>query len=324
VRGVGRVSRRNLLKGALGTTAAAALTVSVVDASAAEDDNPAVATTTGYRYIDLHTHLGQTWDTSTPLSADGLIQWMDQHGISKAVVLPLNSPESSTFLLTNDFVLSQTRRYPDRLIPFCSVDPRTSYESTLVDLIKRWVDQGAKGFGEHKAGLPIDHPLNMSLYAACAELKLPVLFHLDDERNMDKPGLPGLENALRQHPGCTFIGHGPGWWASIGGGVTQADLDGYPTGRVAPGGAIDHLMRTYDNLHADLSADSGAGAMSRDLAFARQFLTRWQDRVYFGTDYLSPGQKILQFDLFENQLHLPEAVQTKILIGNAQRLLSLS
>jgi predicted TIM-barrel fold metal-dependent hydrolase len=83
-------------------------------------------------------------------------------------------------------------------------------------------------------------------------------------------------------------------------------------------------MRMYDNLRADLSADSGAGAMSRDLAFARQFLTRWQDRVYFGTDYLSPGQKILQFDLFEKQLHLPEEVQSKILVGNAKRLLGLA
>jgi predicted TIM-barrel fold metal-dependent hydrolase len=324
------VTRRSLLRGALGGAAATALTLSVVEASAAgsmeapvADDNLAVTTSTDYRYIDLHTHLGQTWDSSEVLTAEALVRWMDTHAIAQAIVLPLTSPESSTFLLTNDFVLGETKRFPDRLIPFCAVDPRTTHEHALVDLIKRWVDAGAKGFGEHKAGLPIDHPLNMAVYAACAELNVPVLFHLDNERNMDTPGLPGLENALRQHPDCTFIGHGPGWWASIAGDTKQADMDGYPTGSVTAGGAVDRLMRKYGNLYADLSAGSGASAISRDLAFGRQFLTRWQDRIFFGTDYLSPGQDVPQFELFEKQLILPKDVQAKIFMANARKLLGL-
>ena len=40
----------------------------------------------------------------------------------------------------------------------------------------------------------------MVLYAACGELKLPVLFHIDALRNMDAPGLPGLERVLKEHP----------------------------------------------------------------------------------------------------------------------------
>jgi predicted TIM-barrel fold metal-dependent hydrolase len=189
--------------------------------------------------------------------------------------------------------------------------------------MERWVDAGAKGFGEHKAGLPIDHPLNMAVYAACAELRLPVLFHLDNERNMDTPGLPGLENALRQHPDCIFIGHGPGWWASIADHITQADMNTYPTGPVGVGGAVDRLLHDYRNLYADLSAGSGSTAISRDLAFGREFLTRWQDRVYFGTDFLSPDQDVPQFDLFERQLILPKDVQAKIFMNNAKKLLGL-
>src|SRR4029079_18811720 len=99
-------------------------------------------------------------------------------------------------------------------------------------------------------------------------------------------------SARKSQPGCNFIGHGPGWWASISGDVTERDLGGYPKGKVAPGGAIDRLMEKYPNLYGDLSAGSGASASSRDLEFGREFLIRRQDRICFGTDFLSPPQAV--------------------------------
>ena len=278
------------------------------------------------RYIDMHTHLGQTWNTTQPLTAEVLLRWMDAHSIAQAVVLPLVSPESSSYLLTNEFVLAQTEPFRDRLIPFCCVDPRTSYTGGvkgLVEMLKRYVDAGAKGFGEHKPGVAIDDPRNMTLYAACAELGLPVLFHLDNLRNTDAPGLPGLVKALATHPKCNFIGHGPGWWASISGDATAKDLGGYPKGPIATGGAMDTLMDKFPNIYADLSAGSGASAISRDLSFGQEFLIRRQDRVMFGTDFLSPGQAVPQFDLFEKSLRLAPEVAAKIHSGNARKLLGL-
>ena len=275
-------------------------------------------------YVDMHTHLGQTWNTTEPLTAEVLLRWMDAHKIAQAIVLPLVSPESSSYLLTSDFVLEQTRPYRDRLIPFCCIDPRTSFtggHKGLVAMLQKYIDAGAKGFGEHKNGLTFDDPRNMAVYAACAELKLPLLFHIDNLRNLDKPGLPGLENAVNSHPGCNFVGHGPGWWASISG--DASDLGGYPKGKVAPGGAIDALMEKYPNIYGDLSAGSGAGALSRDLDFAREFLVRRQDRIMFGTDFLSPGQEVPQFELYR-QLDLPEDVQAKVFRDNARRLLGLA
>jgi predicted TIM-barrel fold metal-dependent hydrolase len=277
-------------------------------------------------YVDVHTHLGQTWNSTETLSADALLKWMDNNQIAQAVVLPLVSPESSSYPLTTDFVLGETAPHRDRLIPFCSIDPRTSYRGGLrglVDMLKRYVDRGAKGFGEHKPGVKIDDPRNMTIYAACGELKLPLLFHLDQERNMDAPGLPGLERAIKEHPDTPFIGHGPGWWASISGGIKPSDMAGYPGGPVAPGGAIDRLMDTYPNIYGDLSAGSGAGAISRDLEFGRQFLTRRADRLMFGTDFLSPGQDVPQLTLFRT-LELPPDVQAKIFRDNARRLLKLT
>ncbi len=191
-------------------------------------------------------------------------------------------------------------------------------------MLKKYVDNGAKGFGEHKPGVAFDDPRSMTIYAACAELKLPLLFHIDNQRNLDKPGLPGLEHALKDHPGCSFIGHGPGWWASISGDVTQANLHAYPKTKVAPGGAIDALMDKYSNLFGDLSAGSGAGAISRDLEFGREFLIRRQDRILFGTDFLAPAQSVPQFELFEQKLtDLPAAVTAKIFRDNARQLLRI-
>ena len=276
-------------------------------------------------YVDIHTHLGQTWNSTQPLSAEDLLKWMDASDVAQAVVLPLVSPESSSYPLTTDFILAQTKPYRDRLIPFCSVDPRTRYSGGLrglVDMLNKYVDQGAKGFGEHKPGVRIDDARNMTIYTACGELKLPILFHLDEQRNRDAPGLPGLENALKQHPDTQFIGHGPGWWASISGNVKQADLALYPEGPVAPGGAIDALMDRYPNLHGDLSAGSGARAISRDLIFGREFLVRRADRLMFGTDFLAPGQDVPQLTLFR-QLQLPSDVQAKVFRDNARKLLRI-
>ena len=278
------------------------------------------------KFTDVHTHLGQIWNTTRELTAEGLLKWMDEHGVERAVVLPAVSPEACSFPLTTDFVLAQTKPHRDRLIPFCAVDPRTAYNGKrhgLKHMLQRWVDQGVKGFGEHKPGVPIDHPGSMDIYAVCGELKLPVLFHLDDQRNTDEPGLPGLERVLKAHAGTAFIGHGPGWWASISGDVKKPDdLGAYPKTPVAPGGAMERLMDGYANLYGELSAGSGAGALSRDLTFARQFMSRRADRLLFGTDYLSPGQEVPQFDLWPT-LNLPEDVGAKIAHENAKKLLRL-
>ena len=316
------ISRRQFVKRCVGTIAASS---ALASCSAVCANAPSTRPATR-KYVDVHTHLGQTWNTTTELTAKGLLEWMDAHDIAQSVVLPLVSPEASSFPLSTDFVLAQTAPHRDRLIPFCCIDPRTTINlgfRGLSDMLKRYGDRGAKGFGEHKPGVPVDDARSMALYAGCGKLRLPVLFHLDEQRNTDGPGLPGLEKALKEHPDTTFIGHGPGWWASISGDVKPADLGGYPKGKVAPGGAMDRLMDKYPNLYADLSAGSGAGAISRDEEFGRQFLVRRADRVMFGTDYLSPGQQVPQFDLFE-KLKLPADGEAKIFRDNARRVLALN
>ena len=278
------------------------------------------------KYIDIHVHLGQPWSKRGELTPKMMLDWMDQHDIARVVVLPLISPEAWYYPMSTDWVLQQTRPHRDRLIPFCDVDPRTTYLRGfrgILDILKRYVDAGAVGLGEHKCAGAIDSPGNLEVFRAAGELGLPILFHMDSQRNTDKPGLPGLEKVLREVPGSNFIGHAPGFWASISGDVTPETMKGYPKTPVAPGGAIDRLMDKYPNLYGDFSAGSGANSISRDLKSGRQFILRRIDRLMFGTDYLSVGQKIPQFELFD-KLNLPEDAQAKLFRENAGRVLKLT
>lgn len=310
-------------------TAASAGVTSAAASRARAQEPPREASTGGY--FDFHVHLTQAWFGAERgvVTADHLLRWMDAHEISQAAVLPLVSPEAFWYPVTTDFVLRETQPHRDRLVPFCAIDPRTlethlPTTKDVVDVLSRYRDAGARGFGEHKPMLPIDHPLCMRLYEACSEVKLPVLFHLDNNANMDQPGLPGLGKALAAFPELVFIGHGKGWWASIAGGVTQADLHvGYPRGPVAPGGAIDRLMDAYPNLYGDLSS-SGAHAVLRDPQFGEPFLLRRASRLLFGTDYYDPAQtEFAHFELFR-RAGLPKEVVAAIAHDNARRVLNLS
>ena len=273
-------------------------------------------------FVDVHVHFGQPWCEREVLSTEMLLRWMDAHDVAQAWVLPLVSPESYMYVISPEYVFRETAPYRDRLIPFCSIDPRNSFlgHREKLDQLKRFVDAGARGFGEHKWGGKIDDPKNIDLLAAVSEMKLPVLFHTDNVRNTDLPGLPGLDKVLTTLPELVMIGHGPGWWASISGQVTERELGGYPRGPIAPGGAIDRLMDKHANLYADLSAGSGSRALRRDLAFSREFLLRRVDRILFGTDYLMPNQEIDQFAVLD-ELDLPDEAMSKISHGNARRIL---
>ena len=315
------INRRRFLNQSL--TASLAASVWGSSAASAEPGRNAE------NYIDIHVHLAQKWygDKHGPLTARQLLRWMDAKKITRAAVLPLVSPEAFWYPVTTEFVLRETEPHRDRLIPFCAIDPRAlathlTDDQQVVDMLRRYRDAGARGFGEHKPMLAIDNPLNMRLYSACHEVQLPVLFHLDNKANMDRPGLPGLAKALEAFPTLAFIGHGKGWWASIAGGLSQADLHvGYPKGHVAAGGAIDRLMERHDNLYGDLSS-SGAHAVLRDRVFGREFLVRRADRLLFGTDYYDLTQiDFQQFNLFQ-EFRLPADVQRKISHDNAQRLLA--
>lgn len=275
--------------------------------------------------IDTHVHIGRVWDTYEPLTPEDMLAWMDQHEIEKAVPLPLESPESASYYIPTREMLTLCKKYPDRFIPFCVVDARMSMsrgKEGFRDRIRRYVEEGAVGFGELKIGLPLGDPRLQMLYGLCEEFRLPVLFHCDNIRCTDTPDLRGLEAMLQMFPNVTFIGHAPGFWAAISADVTEKDRGSYPQRPVVPGGRLDELLSTYPNLYADLSAGSAYNALTRDWTFGEAFLERHHRKLLFATDYLYRGQEVPQFEMFA-KARLSEAARRAIGSENARRLFRL-
>ncbi|MCK4294954.1 MAG: amidohydrolase [Planctomycetes bacterium] len=267
------------------------------------------------RFIDAHIHAhADLYDPDESVSTS-IIQWMDAHDVSHAVAL------GAMRGYVSDERIEKGLPHPDRLVPFCVIDPREpSGGRKIIDVLREYVDAGARGFGEYKLKLAVDAPESMRVYEVCAELGLPVLLHIDSQYSFDEIGLPRFAKVLAELPECVFIAYGPGWWASISGDVQELRSSKTP---VTAGGACDRLLTKYPNLYCDLSAGSGANAISRDLDFGREFLIRHSDRIMFGTDSIFPEPKDKgHFELFGN-MDLPRQIKSRILRENAHRLLKL-
>ncbi len=271
--------------------------------------------------IDFHTHLGDLYFPNKkvrPISADQLVDTMNRLGIYKSVLLPIDSPEAAYTYFTTFEALEAWRKYPERFIPFCAVDPR---RDNVAEQINAFVQMGCIGFGEHKVGLAIDDERSKKIYRICGEKRLPVLFHLDPHLNIDEPGLPRLESLLKEMPDTIFIMHGPGWWTEVSAGNTERG--GYPKGKINPGGRADILLQEYPNLYADLSAGSAYNALTRDPEWTPGFIERNWSKLLFATDYLHTDQD-LSIVSYINELDIAEEKAYAIKMGNAMKLLNIS
>lgn len=272
----------------------------------------------GARMIDIHTHLVPNSAASGYARAVGseeMVGFMDSWGISRAVVLPLESPECDFEYALSAEAFAMCEHFPDRLIPFVGVDPR---QQRALDKIRHFHQRGARGFGEHKCGLPMDDPRSIAVYRLCGELGLPVLFHMDPGINDDEAGLPRLARALRECSDTVFIAHGPGWWSAVS---TDDDRSGgYPKGPVKPEGAADRLLSGCPNLYADISAGSGHNALTRDSTFTPGFLARHWRKLLFGTDFFQAGHTPPQMNWLRSYL-MPQEWRRAIAGENAGRLL---
>jgi predicted TIM-barrel fold metal-dependent hydrolase len=262
--------------------------------------------------IDIHMHVGRLYQfEKRALTPAYLLKLMDTHGIEKAALLPIESPEETDFYVTTEEVLRICRRHPDRFIPFCNVDPRRRNADLSTDfyaILKEYRDRGCRGFGEAMSGLWVDDPRLQLIYEACGALGLPIIFHMDHLRNMDEKGLPRFESMIRRFPQTIFIGHGQHFWAEISADVREPDFGIYPKGKV------------IRNAYADLSAGSAWNALTRDPGFGSQFLTEFQDKLLFGTDICRYDQDLPMIGHLKSGVLSTEAYD-KIVRGNALRIL---
>ena len=232
--------------------------------------------------IDFHQHIGH-FDRNL----HHVLAHQDAHGVQSSVILPIDRSimglDTGETTFPTESALEAHRRYPERVIPFCHVDPR---HPDALDRIRRYHAAGARGYGEHKLRMPCDLPEAQAVYRLCGELGLPVLIHFE-YRNYSY-NFEAFEAVLRHVPETVFIGHAQAWWANIGADAPRdPDAPGYtayPKGPVAPGGLTDRWLAEFPNLYGDLSAGSGLGALTRDPEFTRGFVQRHRKKLLWATD----------------------------------------
>jgi predicted TIM-barrel fold metal-dependent hydrolase len=267
------------------------------------------------------------------ITVRGLVSRMKKEGIGRAVLLPIGSPESSIEPVTTREVIAMCRSHPRMLIPFCNPDPRVNggSERDLDFILEQYKELGCRGVGEVTANIPFDDQRSMNLFRKCAELQFPLLFHIGPQEGgcyglVDDFHLPRLEKCLSSFPDLAFIGHSQPFWSEISGDLKPEERNGYPTGKVAPGGRIPELLRNHENLYADLSAGSGYNAISRDQEFGIVFLEEFQDRLMFGTDLDFPSQEIPQLKYIKqlrDDRRISKKTYDKIMHENARKVLRL-
>jgi predicted TIM-barrel fold metal-dependent hydrolase len=297
--------------------------------------------------IDMHAHIGDLRKSvdqpRQPMTVDDLLRRLDREAIDRAVLLPWPPcPEAIVFpglFSETPDIVSQARAaaaHTDRLIPFGNADPRWGGNSADTDfgwLLEQFMDMGCIGMGEVSANIPFDDPRTINLFRQCGERGLPVTIESSAPGSgyygfVDDVGSPRLERLLKEAGDTIVIGHGPGFWAEMGSPLTVEDKAGYPSGPLQNEGSLWRLFRTYQNLYADLSANSGYNALTRDPEEGIRFLTEFQERLMFGTDVCfdnfespTPIQKYLEKLVFDGRLDR-EAFD-KIAFRNALEVLRL-
>lgn len=306
--------------------------------------------------IDIHAHayrkpvrLYESAPSDIPdvtdfCSAEELVRRYDELGIDKGVVLPIVSPE--IYLpQTNEDILEMAEQYPDRLIPYCNIDPRAltnSSDAPLDRLLRYYKERGCKGLGEVMINLPLAHPKVQNLFKHAEVVGLPVVFDGSDQLDgdfglYDDPGLPQLEHTLQKFPNLIIFGHGPVFWSEIAKLQTTAERGfvfnsagkqvGYMNNSpVLEEGVVATLMRRYPNLYADLSDFTAYNAFNRDHTYGPKFLEEFKDRTFFGTDLCSKFTEFPLIDLLKSWYEtgkISTDAYNKITHENAIRLLDL-
>ena len=223
----------------------------------------------GSPVFDLHFHM-------RPQPANNLAH-LDGAGVTKAN------------LLTRGAVLEQVRAVqaaaPQRFIWFNSYDVS---QPDAEKMLTQAVHDGAHGFGEMKFHVAADGPELRRAYALAAELRVPILIHFQEVDHFPNEGTwstgyaKSFESILKANPKTTFIGHADAFWANVS--ADYHNEAAYPTGPIKRGGVTDKWLADYPNLYADVSANSGNNALSRDADFTADFLHRHQDKLLFGSD----------------------------------------
>lgn len=129
----------------------------------------------GSRVVDAHCHLGVDRDGHA-LSAKDLVADLDCAGIAASVAFPADEPgPGGDFSQANQRALDAAAAYPDRIIPFCRVDPAVAAEGA----VEQAHAGGARGLKLHPVAQRFAPESDACVHAVrhATDLGWPVLFH---------------------------------------------------------------------------------------------------------------------------------------------------
>jgi predicted TIM-barrel fold metal-dependent hydrolase len=288
-----------------------------------------VALAQGEPIIDIHQHVGYSGRPD-----EVLLTHQRAMGVTTTILLPagrtVTRPSThdgaanglQAKALGNDACYAFAKAHPREFVFGANDVPDIA---GAADEITRQLMRGAILIAEQKFGVACDSPEMQAIYRLAEAHGVPVLMHW--QFGMYNHGFDRFHRMLEQFPRVTFIGHAQTWWANIDANHHDQKVL-YPKGPVTPGGITDRYLRDYPNMYGDLSAGSGLNALTRDEAFTREFLTRHQDKLLYGSDcndHVGSGEKCqgAQTIAAVRRLAATRTIERKLLHDNAQRMFHL-
>ena len=308
--------------------------------------------------IDVHAHSSMN-GIKTPADVAAWVRTMDETGVATSVVF--------TDAIGPDFdrQVELFKPYPGRFIIFCSLDSRNidapDYPQRAVAELERCYRLGARGVGElidkgwgmegavdadkklpQARRMHPDDPRLDAFWDKCAELRLPVNIHVADHPSCWQPLGPEQERTP-DFQTFNMVGKDVPSYQNLLAARDRMLAKHRRTTYIAchlgnQGNDLASLAKVLDanpNLYVDISArDYEIGRQPR---FAAKFLTRYKDRVLFGTDMgreksmyqgwwrlLETEDEFLPGRIWWRQygLGLPAPVLELLYRGNAQRVLN--
>jgi hypothetical protein len=239
-------------------------------------------------------------------TAEELIESMDKHGVNVSVVLNIGWSTNELCAETNDYMMEAVARYPDRLVGFCTVQPRDV--SGAVAEIERCVKGGLRGIGELRPDTQqidfSDEGVIAPFAEAVRENNLILLFHASEPVGHVYAGKGEvtpeiLYPFIAAFPDITTV------CAHWGGGLPFYAL-------------MPEVSKAMENVYFDTAASPYLykPAIYREAGDLAGF-----DKILFGSDYPLILPSRLMKEISEQKL--PAETESMILSGNARRLLGI-
>lgn len=156
--------------------------------------------------VDAHCHLGPFRNFHIPGNdIDSMVRTLDALGIDLAVIAA-HAGISSDYRLGNDQVIEAARRYPERVIGYCCINPNYP-EQVAGELARCFANPSFRGIKLHPelhGNYPLDGPNYRPVWEFAAERGVPVLSH----SYFGGDGLDTFMRIARDYPGAPLLlGH---------------------------------------------------------------------------------------------------------------------